>query len=270
MNLREVQRILTESAAPAIQLVASPGSKGQSRLGGTPALPPDLEWPTWQGTPLNFLGQIDLSELPQPAPLAALPASGIVYFFYDQEQSTWGFDPNDRGSWCVLYSRQAPDAEPTPLPAGLDPDLVLIEQPVGFRAIETIADPQRFNLEEALDEDTWWELEEWLQEYRDNLYGDHPRHQIGGFPRPEQNDDMELEAQLASSGIDCGKGDFYQRPDIARHKQASDQWQLLLQLDSDDELGAMWGDCGMLYFWIRKEDLANEDFSKVWMTLQCG
>jgi uncharacterized protein YwqG len=48
-----------------------------------------------------------------------------------------------------------------------------------------------------------------------------------------------------------------------------DQWLLLLQLDSDDPIDVMWGDGGMLYFWIRRDDLANRRFDKTWMTLQC-
>ena len=32
----------------------------------------------------------------------------------------------------------------------------------------------------------------------------------------------------------------------------------------------MWGDCGMLYFWVREEDARKADFSRVWMVLQCS
>lgn len=45
---------------------------------------------------------------------------------------------------------------------------------------------------------------------------------------------------------------------------------LLLQLDSDQDANLMWGDAGLLYFWIRTEDLVAGRFDRVWMTLQCG
>ena len=32
----------------------------------------------------------------------------------------------------------------------------------------------------------------------------------------------------------------------------------------------MFGDCGMLYFYIRKEDLAAQRFDKVHFVFQCG
>jgi uncharacterized protein YwqG len=45
-------------------------------------------------------------------------------------------------------------------------------------------------------------------------------------------------------------------------------WQLLFQVDSDDQAGMRWGDAGMLYYWIRKADLKKEDFSNAWLVLQ--
>ncbi|MGN0700170.1 MAG: DUF1963 domain-containing protein [Oscillospiraceae bacterium] len=32
----------------------------------------------------------------------------------------------------------------------------------------------------------------------------------------------------------------------------------------------MFGDCGHIYFWIRKADLAARNFDNVWLILQCG
>ncbi len=54
----------------------------------------------------------------------------------------------------------------------------------------------------------------------------------------------------------------------AIRKEMSD-WELLLQLDSDRDVGMIWGDCGMLHFWIRKQDAEQKDFSKILMTMRC-
>jgi uncharacterized protein YwqG len=53
------------------------------------------------------------------------------------------------------------------------------------------------------------------------------------------------------------------------YELSSTQWQLLFQLDSDEIGEFMWGDGGMLYYWIRKSDLLARDFTKHWMTGQC-
>ena len=47
-------------------------------------------------------------------------------------------------------------------------------------------------------------------------------------------------------------------------------WRLLLQMDSDDDLDVMWGDAGILYFWIQADEARRGDFSNAWMILQCG
>lgn len=33
---------------------------------------------------------------------------------------------------------------------------------------------------------------------------------------------------------------------------------------------SMFGDCGHIYFWIRKQDLKECNFDKIWLVLQCG
>jgi uncharacterized protein YwqG len=45
-------------------------------------------------------------------------------------------------------------------------------------------------------------------------------------------------------------------------------WRLLLQIDSDDDLGLRWGDCGRLYFGMRADDLRAERFERVVITWQ--
>lgn len=47
----------------------------------------------------------------------------------------------------------------------------------------------------------------------------------------------------------------------------------MFQLDSvkseEEDFELMLGDCGMLYFYIRKEDLPARRFDRVWLILQC-
>lgn len=42
-----------------------------------------------------------------------------------------------------------------------------------------------------------------------------------------------------------------------------------MQVDSDDDLGVMWGDAGMLYFWVEESAARAGDFSNAWVILQC-
>ena len=50
---------------------------------------------------------------------------------------------------------------------------------------------------------------------------------------------------------------------------AQNEWVLLAQFGTlSDEL--MFGDCGSIYYYIRKDDLAEKRFDKAWLVLQCG
>ena len=75
--------------------------------------------------------------------------------------------------------------------------------------------------------------------------------------------------------IPCGSPEDYEDlsdEEEAEVLQCAKDWTLLLQLGTltkgDWEL--MWGDCGSLYFYIRKEDLKNCRFDRIWFSLQCG
>ncbi len=81
---------------------------------------------------------------------------------------------------------------------------------------------------------------------------------------------MEEDCQLASGGVYCGNSDGYNSKEAEKLRSELLDWKLLLQFDSDDEIEAMWGDMGMLYFWVRESDAKNCDFSKPWLILQCS
>jgi len=189
-----------------------------------------------------------------------LPPAGRVLFFYDAENQPWGFDPKDRGSWNVLLVDGA--AAPVQLPAGG----ALTRQPLAFRAIRSYPSWERpevrgLHLSEA--------EAEMLIDGGTAVYGQAPHHQVGGFPRPVQGDEMELECQLVSHGLYCGDSSGYLSRDAAGLRDGAPDWQLLLQIDSDDDLGVMWGDAGTLYFWIREQDARAGRFDQAWAVLQC-
>lgn len=46
-------------------------------------------------------------------------------------------------------------------------------------------------------------------------------------------------------------------------------WRLLLQFDSDDDLGVMWGDAGVIYYWVEAPAALAGRFENAWVILQC-
>jgi uncharacterized protein YwqG len=108
-----------------------------------------------------------------------------------------------------------------------------------------------------------------LDAYADVLpSGDGAAHRLLGHPDPLQGD-MQLECQLVPHGLYCGDASGSRDPRAARLRPGAADWRLLLQVDSQDETGMMWGDVGRLYYWIRREDLAVGDWDGTWLILQC-
>lgn len=266
-TLEEHRAFLDTLRKPAIRLTPSSGA-GLSRIGGLPSLPDGMAWPEWKGKPLSFICQLNLAEIPEACDRQGLPKSGMLYFFYDQEQSTWGFDPKDQGSWRVLYVAAPPADDMARLaPPGLAKDAVFKEKRVSFSPVKTYPDWQDERVSALELNDEQWDA------YTDlcgKVFDDGPQHHLLGYPSPVQGNDMDLECQLVSNGLYCGDETGYQAAKVKELESGRADWMLLFQLDTDDDTNMMWGDCGMIYFWIRKQDLQEGRFDKCWMILQCG
>ena len=257
---RDALALAEPLASPAVHLVKS-AQETRSFFGGAPPLPAGTAWPARDGSPLTFLACLDLASLQAALPLNWLPSSGRLLFFYDAGKQPWGFDPKDRGGWVVIRV-----SDPAAEPAVPSTTAGLTRQAVAFRAIRTFPSWERPEVEALRLTDAEAEI---LIEARDAVYGALPHHQVGGFPDPVQGDEMELECQLVSNGLYCGDSSGYSSPQAAALRAGVQDWRLLLQFDSDDGLGVMWGDAGLLYFWIREQDARAGRFDRAWVVLQC-
>jgi uncharacterized protein YwqG len=260
--MRDVAALVATIMAPGIHVGAT-DARSRSHFGGAPRLPKGVSWPENNGRKLDFLARISLQELHKALSLPWLPDSGALLFFYDAEGQPWGFDPKHRGGAAVLL---VPDRA-TKLEQPDEVEDFLPHQNVEFRRKETLPSFERscvkalaLSLDESDDFDTLEEAE----------FEESPRHQIAGFPRPVQGDDMEVECQLVSNGIYCGDGNAYEDEATLELRSGATDWRLLLQFDTDDDLNVMWGDCGTLYFWVREQEARDGNFSNAWAILQCS
>ena len=229
---------------------------GASKLGGSPDLPPDLAWPEWKTKALSFVAQVNLAEVPEAH---MLPSSGLLSFFYDQEQRAWGYDPQHKGGFRLWYFPEIAALSRRQPPRGWGFPCARPE----FKQFLSLPDSSSLG-------DLIHELEDDEIYYRfyDSYLPDQPRHQIFGWPRIIQNP-MELECQLASNGIYVGNPSGYKDPRRKELEAGAEDWMLLLQIDSDEKTRMMWGDAGTLYVWIRYPDLSQAKFDAAWTVLQC-
>jgi uncharacterized protein YwqG len=81
---------------------------------------------------------------------------------------------------------------------------------------------------------------------------------------------MEVECRLVSNGIYCGDSAGYHSEEAKALRAVASEWISLLHIDSDDDAGMMCGDVGTIYYWIRRQDLAQGAFDRAWLILQCS
>jgi len=121
------------------------------------------------------------------------------------------------------------------------------ERPLPFLAqirLSDIAPP-----EQRKEADAYIELEQQLEAFYEN---ETLHHQLLSHPFQIQGDLL----------WECQQDTGYARDPT--------DWRLLLQIDTDDDAGVMWGDVGILYFYIPQQALAARDFSQVHLIMQCS
>ena len=273
--------VLEKVAKNEILLGLAESPEGASKFGGEPDLPPGHEWPYYEGKPLSFLAQIDLAEASKYDTEGLLPKSGILSFFYECEEQPWGYDPKDEGSFKVYLFPEGTKLVRTPVPEDMEDYLKFSEY--GMRFSSHTGYPDLYELEDYAaengigypeysddeDDELWDSYMEWTE--RDGAENT----KLLGYAELVQNPMREQCVEVAERGYYLGNGDYSKQltdKDRAEIKAKRQDWLLLFQLGDDiaETIGTMFGDCGNIYFWIRKQDLAECRFDKTWCILQCG
>ena len=274
----QLAALLKSHEKPEIAITYKPAAKplpvGASKLGGLPDVPAGFVWPRFQGTdhngaqydhPLSFMAQFDLAELAAFDAAKLLPQAGHLAFFYDCDEQPWGFDPKDRGCARVLYFPPGVELSQAVPPEDLDEDFQIPALKPAFSGGVSrppceyvIDDTDGSGVEDALAAEFWPE--------------DTPdRCKLLGWPDMLQGL-MEWDCQLAGAmGVNCGSGIELTPAQEQEFRAGAGDWMLLLQLGTLEtrDYEMMFGDCGHIYFWIRKQDLAAGNFDNIWLVLQC-
>ena len=254
---------------------------GASKFGGRPDVPNGFIWPVFETKtaeddqvkerPLAFLAQFDCAQLAPLDQESLLPREGVLSFFYELGSQRWGYDPKDAGCARVFWF-EGPLA-PSEFPAELDEEFRLPEL-----AAELSGETDAPDFQDACPALEYpWTANDYrfFDQARRELGMDYPatRSHLLGWPDLIQNN-MTLECELVSRGYYLGGQweDIPMEERSALRTPSIGEWRLLFQLDTvahgDFEL--MFGDCGRIYFYIRKEDLAQQRFDRVWLIQQCS
>lgn len=266
------EEIQAANHCPAVCFTLEPGEPGifGSKVGGTPYLPHDMDWPTdTDGAAMGLLAQVDCAGL---GGLADFPATGLLQFFIALNDA-WGLNfgnQTEQLNFRVLYHEAVdPSVTEEEVKAKGQPHPEDYGSPV-FQVCRIVPQPP---VEQAINEHDYRAWVRFLQKWNElqgtdfktpwdhyqatkisDVFpapkGEAPWHQLGGYPYFTQEDPR-------------GGGE-YEDLDV-----------LLFQLDSDmrkrNEGGdlVLWGDCGVGNFFISREALKRRDFSRVCYNWDC-
>ncbi len=254
LELAPYREKFLSTVQPFIKIIpqeAGPTKPWQSKIGGEPYLPKDMDFP--RGTEkeaLFFLAQFNFSELP---PLPGFPETGILQFFINDD-SLWGLNteaPTVQANFRVVYfpeitedltllhtdfSKLNWDYDGLPIEPG-------ISYPLKFELRQEAVPLSDYRFIENLGEDFFEKFGEGQWDIIDaytkmvNPSG----HKIGGYAYFTQQDPRYDHGPM----------------------------ELLFQLDNDPAINCRWGDMGVGNFFIKKEDLERRDFSGVLFHWDC-
>jgi signal recognition particle receptor subunit beta len=228
---------------------------GESRFGGDPDLPAALEWPRFQEVPLTFLAELRLADLSALDRGGVLPRTGWLTAFCEAEDQAWEGEPEARDACRLLYFDGPPSAlvrrirPHLPGKAERPPPAASLRFAPGFTLVDPGAAVGRWPFD--ADGEEYRVLTEAI---RGQPPGQRALHHLLGHAQQVQGDPRE-ECRARAAG---------------RHQGGSktDDWVLVLQLDSDDAPGWSWGDDGMLCFLMTRADLAARRFSEACAVIQ--
>ncbi|MEZ4669411.1 MAG: YwqG family protein [Anaerolineae bacterium] len=245
-----------------------------SKVGGLPDLPPEFAWPEVDGFVLDFVAQINLTEVKPFDKDDLLPSLGILYFFYDIDRSlsdyknstrfnrTLYFDGDTsllrRREWPVNRHQYATSYAPCVVNFRNELTLPYYESTQIMELLNWSWETRNYKEREGVD--AYVELQVALETPHTQKWVEHNR--ILGYGDAIQGDVREEAAAIRL----LGSWDSWV---TSEHLDEVLKEQLLIQIDSIDAAKMMWGDVGRLYFSISQPALAARQFDETVCVMQC-
>jgi uncharacterized protein (TIGR02996 family) len=241
-QLLHVKDIALRLARPVVAIKTTPTVEkqlrvGESKFGGSPDLPMDVEWPRCEDHPLSFLGQLALSDLRLTQAGRHLPADGLLSFFAMTEP----FQPpalpraDEPDDIRVFHYPSSTALVRRPLPQ----ELVELQYPPNDSR------PCRVSLRET------WDVPEATDTGIPELDQGETNWQFSNLLRWSFYDN---EHHLLGYSIHARTDNTAPGPD----------WRQLITFTSDDHLGWNWCDGEHLDVYIQEDDLRQHQFHRVY------
>ncbi|ERJ11872.1 hypothetical protein HLPCO_002112 [Haloplasma contractile SSD-17B] len=181
----------------------------------------------------------------------------MLYFFYELETMTWGYDPKNQGSAKVFYyDGNLTDLVGTAPAIDLYHEFKLPEIKLTFNTKDSAP-----YFEELFPNGTVEECEEYEETIEElNLGEDEEITKLLGYSDNIQGD-MQLECELVTNGLYCRDTSAYESPRGKELELTKHHWNIVqLAAVEKAEFELMFGDVGKIYFYIKEEDLQSRNF----------
>jgi uncharacterized protein YwqG len=279
-ELRHLRDPLAEVLKPSIRVAASAIGKqehrvlGSSRFGGLPDLPAGSEWPTVDGIRLMFLGQLDLKDLAPFEASAVLPSNGLLSFFFDGMLTDYerGEAP-DRGR--VIYTDTTVRAglvrlqPPADVPEQFE---VYSEMIATFEGQWTMPefeeiDGDEFPMVPAIVPIIRTSADRWnYQKIRKKVRGKYIGSKLLGYADAVQGGEILFMAVKKQDQEKRFRYEDYKWTNLDELVAEMRDMCLLFQAACGKR--QPWRGPGVVYFWIRRQDLENVCFDRSFAQLQ--
>lgn len=237
----------------------------RNTIGGRPMFTAPFDYPYWGTTPLTLVAQVDLSQIPNNSNLPEGPRDGKLLFFVLKTNENWFINHEVSVPYKVLHvPTSGKSGVGGILPFNMTKDRIVKACPLEMEPMVTYPDQYSDLITNILpDSDDQFTYGEYTFDltYKNSFY-----HQLFGHPHALQGGDMsEPDGIIPMPWEQIPAG--YSR-NIKECFSGVDDWMLLLQLDSVESEGIYWGDAGVYYFLIGREDFRNGRFDRVWLNHQ--
>ncbi len=254
---------------------------GGTRFGGVPDLPENFKWDYYSAStfdddevkprPLAFIAQFNLEEMSQYDTEHLLPEKGLLSFFYEIYSQQWGYDPKDKGCARVYWFEDISALSASEFPEDLSEDFRLPMLKIKAKSKASYPSYEDYSLTRVNMTEHWDEYD--AAEKALGVQDEEIIHKLLGWANPIQGN-MTVQCELIKRGYYLGStwDDVTPKDKQESIDHSGKDWLLLFQLDtvSDGDFELMFGDCGRIYYYIRKEDLKARNFDNIWLILQCG
>lgn len=232
---------------------------GFSKIGGTPDLPENIEWPKYKNKSMLFFGQLNFKQLDVYHSNDFLPKSGLIYFFsyFGEPENDYSF-LKQKNEYIILFT----DVEETKLTSTSFPEDIIEEykfEPIQLKFKTIFQLPATIETSVVENMNLSGNDLEMLMNFEPGLESGSIG-QILGYPIPAQYG-VDYDLALSLLDIDLEKGE--EQSKSIEIEKVRPEFINLLTMELFEPLGD-----SRCYFGILQEDLKNRDFEKTIFVMQ--